>query len=234
MFFATTDRSMLAGPPEPPMSSADAEDAIVLPESEPTTPAAAPEPSPRWEWRSFDYRPQLWQEALRGAAAAGSGALTAETYLLTRQSTSNVKLRDDRVEVKRLLQTDGAGLEQWRPVLKAAFPLAPNVLAELCDHWQRPRPDVCPLLPTSEHLLSFLARQAPDVRVIPLRKWRRAYRLHECTAERATVLVDGGLLETLSLEQADPALLLAALQTLHLDKERNTNYVLALKRLVGW
>ena len=216
------------------MSSADVKDAIVLPDGEPAPAVSAPAPAPRWEWRSFDYRPELWEEVLRGAVASGPGAPTAETYFLTRQSASNVKLRGERVEVKQLLETDAAGLELWRPVLKAAFPLAPDVLAELCDYWRRPRPDVCPPLPTPEHLLSFLARQAPDVRVIPLRKWRRAYRLEECIAERATVLVEGGPLETLSLEHADPVLLHAALRTLHLDQARNTNYVLALKRLVGW
>lgn len=187
-----------------------------------------------WEWRSFDCQPRLWREALREAVPTASGSLTSAIHLLTRQSPGTVKLRDGRVEVKQLLPTNETGLELWQSVMNEGFPLAPGILAELCRVWQRPPPEANPTLPTAEHLLSFVSRSAPDVCIIPIREWRRTYRLQDCVAERVTVLVDWWLLETLSLAHTDLATLRAALRAVQLDRELNTNYVVELKRRIGW
>ena len=40
------------------------------------------------------------------------------------RSEASVKVRDGLMDVKRLEHVDDDGLEQWRPVMKAAFPLA--------------------------------------------------------------------------------------------------------------
>jgi hypothetical protein len=58
--------------------------------------------------------------------------------------------------------------------------------------------------------------------------------LAECDGERVTILIEGRLLESLSLEHVDPAVLLAALKALHLDQEANTNYLRAIKGVLGW
>lgn len=186
-----------------------------------------------WEWRSFDYQPQLWRAALLRGVRTGPGTMTAETYLLAGRSPDSVKLRNDRVEVKQVAHTDPAGLEQWNPVVSERFPLARSAMGMLCDAWRRPRVDVHPALLTSAELVSYLYSHMPDVRVIPLRKWRRGYRVHGCIVERTTVLVGGTVLESFSMAHEDAATLVNVIRSLHLAVERNTSYVAELKQLVG-
>src|SRR5262249_52279973 len=81
----------------------------------------------RWEWRTFgeDF----------GDAEARIGELTTEreqesddVYILSVASNSSVKVRGGQMDVKKLQAVDDEGLEQWKPVLKAGFPLgAPDV-----------------------------------------------------------------------------------------------------------
>ena len=47
-----------------------------------------------------------------------------EVYLLSVPGTDAVKVRDDLMDVKHLVQVDDDGLEQWVPVMKAGFPLS--------------------------------------------------------------------------------------------------------------
>src|SRR5262249_1194128 len=78
---------------------------------------------PRWEWRTFadDF----------GAVDAVFDELTPERveegdelYLLSRLGEASVKVRGGLMDVKQLDAVDEAGLEQWRPVMKAAFPIS--------------------------------------------------------------------------------------------------------------
>ena len=66
-----------------------------------------------------------------GAAERGLASLATappqvsdEQYVLGLRSEASVKVRDGLMDVKRLEHVDDDGLEQWRPVMKAAFPLA--------------------------------------------------------------------------------------------------------------
>ena len=85
---------------------------------------------PRWEWRCF--APSLTN--LAQAASLPADAVprdSDETYILdlSARLAQNVKIRDGVLDVKRLLQTDTAGLELWEPVLKARFPLGRKDIA---------------------------------------------------------------------------------------------------------
>jgi hypothetical protein len=209
-----------------------------MPPMEPTPTDRATRPGApavsRWEWRTFDYQPQRWQEVLRNGVRSTAGSLRTETYLITPETRYDVTIRDDRIEARELVGSDHSGLEMWRATITAPFPLASGVLAELCAMWRCPEEVDHPNLPTPEHLLAFLQRHMPEVTIVPCRKWRRAYRIHGCRAERATVLAGGELLETLSLEHEDPDVLLEALRNVRLDRERNTSYVIVMKQSLGW
>ena len=56
--------------------------------------------------------------------ATAPAQVSDEMYVLGLRSEASVKVRDGVMDVKRLEQVDDHGLEQWRPVMKAAFPLA--------------------------------------------------------------------------------------------------------------
>jgi exopolyphosphatase / guanosine-5'-triphosphate,3'-diphosphate pyrophosphatase len=78
---------------------------------------------PRWEWRMFAERFGAVERWLASFAAA-SVQVSDELYVLGLRSEASVKVREGLMDVKRLEQVDDHGLERWRPVMKAAFPLA--------------------------------------------------------------------------------------------------------------
>ncbi|MES2304332.1 MAG: hypothetical protein V4558_02455 [Gemmatimonadota bacterium] len=201
---------------------------------EPAACTYAPEPPLRWEWRTFDFQPERWARLLRQVELTPATAPSHETYLLTPRSPDNVKIREGRVEVKRLLRTSPAGLELWRPALKAEFPLDPDTVLALCHAWRCEQPETIPTIATPDALITWVTRALPEVRVIPIRKIRRRFRLGACEGESVTLDSGNARLESLALEHHDPAVLNEALAELQLSGARNINYVAGLKRFLGW
>ena len=78
---------------------------------------------PRWEWRVFAERFGGAERRLAWLATAPA-EVSDELYVLGLRSEASVKIRDGLMDVKRLEHVDDNGLERWRPVMKAAFPLA--------------------------------------------------------------------------------------------------------------
>ena len=77
----------------------------------------------RWEWRAFgdsfgDAEGRIGAHAIERVDASD------EVYLLSRRSDASVKVRAGLMDVKLLQSVNEDGIEQWKPVLKAAFPLA--------------------------------------------------------------------------------------------------------------
>jgi len=96
---------------------------------------------PRWEWRTFG--------TAFGAADAKFAALTTEKvqesdeiYLLSPLTDANVKIRAELMDLKTLEQVSAAGLEQWRPVMKASFPLGQADVGTVCTALGVPPPTV--------------------------------------------------------------------------------------------
>ena len=78
---------------------------------------------------------ELWThfpkaELALAALAPVSISESDETYLLT-STDLNVKIRDSLLDVKALKKADRDGLEQWSPVLKTTFPLAPETATKV-------------------------------------------------------------------------------------------------------
>src|SRR5215211_6449996 len=77
----------------------------------------------RWEWRSFGEDFETARLALASFLPERVED-SHETYLLGRAGDASVKVRDGRLDVKLLENVRDDGLEQWRPVMKAAFPVS--------------------------------------------------------------------------------------------------------------
>ena len=83
---------------------------------------------PRWEWRILGEH----VGAVDGRVAALAPERSEEgdeLYLLSLQGDASVKIRGGLLDVKRLESVSADGLEQWRPVLKNAFPLGATDVA---------------------------------------------------------------------------------------------------------
>ena len=84
---------------------------------------------PRWEWRTFGDRVARVDDLLTGRTPQRERS-SEELYFLSVHSDASVKMRDDLMDVKHLLRVNDEGLELWKPVLKAAFPLSRD---DACD-----------------------------------------------------------------------------------------------------
>ena len=77
---------------------------------------------PRWEWRMFAERFGAAAERRLASLATASPEVSDEQYVLGLRSEASIKVRDGLMDIELLEHVDDHGLEQWRPVMKAAFP----------------------------------------------------------------------------------------------------------------
>ena len=186
---------------------------------------------PRWEWRtfaaSFGDADQRFRELPPGKVHDSD-----EVYLLSPHCDANVKIRDGLMDIKTLEQVDPRGLEQWRPVMKAAFPLRAAEVAELCAALQ-----VAPLPVRDAYALEAiqagLTHPSRGVRAVPIHKKRQRYTVGGCQAEMTELAADGRATRTVAIESEDPARVWAAVREMGLERFENLSYPRALKRLLG-
>jgi len=186
---------------------------------------------PRWEWRTFGTS---FGEADRRFDVLQSGRAqeSDEIYLLSPHTDANVKVRDRLMDLKTLEQVNADGLEQWRPVMKAEFPLPAAEVTKVCTAL-----GVASIAGrdayTLEQLQAELAQAPRGVRVVRVHKQRRRYTISGCTAEMTDVVADGKPIRTVAIELEDPVRVLAAVREMGLDGFQNISYPRGLKRLLG-
>ena len=185
---------------------------------------------PRWEWRTFGSR--------FGAAEADFAALTAtgvqesdELYLLS-GTGDNVKVRDDLMDVKVLVETSPDGLEQWRPVMKAGFPLPAADVARVLAALRLSPPPLARAAYTLDQFVAELAGPSGGMRAVNVHKRRVRYVVGGCTAEVSDVVADGRATRTVAIESEDAAAVIAAVRAVGLGGYVNTSYPRGLAALV--
>jgi exopolyphosphatase/guanosine-5'-triphosphate,3'-diphosphate pyrophosphatase len=184
---------------------------------------------PRWEWRTFGSRFGTAETQL--AARASTGAASDEIYLLARED-ANVKVRGGQLDIKMLRQVDRQGLEQWLPVLRATFPLAPEQAARALETLALAVPRLAGPC-TLDEFLSRVGARGSAVRVVRVRKRRTQCTIGRCLAELADVSADGRATRTLAVESEDPDEVSRLVRELGLGGYVNTNYPRGLAALVA-
>ena len=186
---------------------------------------------PRWEWRTFGGDlgdAERWFEAHQSERAQESD----ETYLLSSQSDASVKVRGGQLDVKRRERVDDDGLEQWRPVLKASFPLS---AAEVGTALQALGVDAP--LPEGEYprerLVEEVVARSTHLLALDVHKRRKHYTVSGAMAELSEVRTEHGSRRTIAVESEEPTKVVAALNELGLGSRRNVNMARGLKALAG-
>src|SRR5215470_5586811 len=126
---------------------------------------------PRWEWRAFgesfgDADQRL--ESLSPRDVEDS----AEVYLLAPTVDENVKIRNQLMDIKALQQVNADGLEQWKPVMKGAFPLSSADVRKVFDALQLTTPSLARVSYTLDQLIDELVKPAGGVRTVTVHKKR--------------------------------------------------------------
>lgn len=180
---------------------------------------------PRWEWRMFGEQFGA-AEALLTAGPPDRVQETEELYLLSAESDASVKVRDGLMDVKRLEAVNEDGLEQWRPVMKAAFPLGPDDVRFVLDTLHAPAP--------SGRLAEYDLEDVADlVLTAPVYKRREHYRIDGCLAELSEIRAGDRATRTLAVEDEDPQRVIAAVRRLGLAGHRNVSAARGIKALLG-
>lgn len=187
---------------------------------------------PRWEWRTFGESFGA-AESLLTRGDAERVQESDEVYLLSENSDASVKVRDDLMDVKRLEAVDGSGLEQWRPVLKAPFPLAAADVALVLDALGVSGPELARETYTLEQLVAELVLPNPALADVAVHKRRAHYAFGGCMTELSEVTAVFETTRTIAVEAEDPALVSAAVRELQLADRPNVCLARGLKTLLG-
>jgi exopolyphosphatase/guanosine-5'-triphosphate,3'-diphosphate pyrophosphatase len=186
---------------------------------------------PRWEWRTFGHdlsKPAAALERYR----TGADNESDELYFLS-PGSENVKVRDGLMDVKVLREVDPDGLQQWFPVMKAAFPLPATDVARVYEalHLEPTRAGAASR--TLSELTTDLAAASSPVQVVKVHKLRRRCTIGGCMGEISEVVADGRRTQTIAIEGEEAAAVLAARREAGLDGWENTSYVAGLAALVA-
>ena len=187
---------------------------------------------PRWEWRTFGDDlgdAERWFAAHESERAQESD----ETYLLSSHSDASVKIRGGQLDVKRRERVDADGLEQWRPVLKASFPLSAPDVGKALEALGVDAP-----LPEGEYpqerLIDEVVARSADLLALDVHKRRAHYTVGGAMAELSEVRTEHGSRRTIAVESEEPAKVVAAVGELGLGSRRNVNMARGLKALAGF
>lgn len=187
---------------------------------------------PRWEWRTFGG--DLAEPMARLQALGPTGVQESEeVYLLSALCDANVKVRAGLMDIKQLEQVNGDGLEQWRPILKAEFPLSAGALTPVFEALGLPAPVLQRPDYTLDQLTAELVAPEPRLRALAVHKQRNRFRVGGCGCELTEVVADGRPVTTLAVESEDPAAVIAVVRDLGLGGIPNQSYPRGLKTLIG-
>ena len=187
---------------------------------------------PRWEWRTFG---ESFGEAEHRLPELETGMVqeSDELYLLSPAADANAKVRDLLMDIKTLEQVNPDGLEQWKPVMKGAFPLPAAVVKSVFIAVGVTPPPLTRPDYTLQQFISELVEPTQHLRAVEVHKRRARYKVAGCMAEMTDVVAGGRKTRTVAIESEDPAQVIGAVLELGLDRFDNVSYPRGLKQLLG-
>lgn len=188
---------------------------------------------PRYEFR-------IWADALAplreklNAMAQPSQKSSDETYFISAETERcNAKVRDKLMDIKVLVAED-RGLEQWKPILKAEFPLPASVIAEQVFHsLQLSPPPLSKPQYSYEDFVEQAMRSNPKIRVAAVSKTRYQFNIGVCAAEYSNILINNIPRDTVAVESTDADAVLQLVAKLGIN-EPNVSYIREIRRILGW
>ena len=188
---------------------------------------------PRWEWRTFGERFGAAEDRLRELSPTRVDD-SDELYIVSSRSEGSIKVRGGVLDVKRLEQVSDDGLEQWRPVAKAEFPIAATDVAELLVALDVVVPALAREAYKLDELVDEVVHPSAELLSVSVHKRRAHYALGGCMAELTDVRAGSRATRTIAVEAEDPGLVRTAVEELGLWSRPNVSFPRGLKALVGF
>jgi exopolyphosphatase/guanosine-5'-triphosphate,3'-diphosphate pyrophosphatase len=190
----------------------------------------SPDAALRWEWRTFSKK--LGRVVDRISSLIPTGSQDSDEIYFLSPTGENVKVRNDLIDLKVLVETDRSGLEQWAPVMKSGFPLPAFEAQKVVQALRIPVYGLQRESYTLDDALEALDRPEIGLRVVHVHKHRRRYLIEGCTAELSDITVDGIPARTIAVEAEDPEAVRRAVDRLGLTGYANINYPRGLLEIV--
>jgi hypothetical protein len=186
------------------------------------------------------YEFRVWGENLSGLRnrlerlAAPVRTASKETYLISQATDRcNAKIRAGLLDIKILID-ERWGLEQWKPVVKAAFPLDRSVIiAQIFPRLEIRPPEFSKARYAMEEFLSEVIEVQNGIAIVELSKIRLRFNLDGCESEFTEVAFNDVAHNTAAIESADPKKLLRLASDIGFDAMENVNCVRYIKRKLG-
>jgi len=188
---------------------------------------------PRWEWRTFAGRFDAGVDRRFDGLPAERVDESDETYLVSPHSDASVKVREGLVDVKTVVDRSDDGLECWRPVLKAPYPLSGHDVGVLVRALGVALPPLQRDEYARDQLVDELIRPHPELLPVRVHKHRAHFTLDGCMAERSEVRNEHTAVRTIAIESEDGDLVRATVRELGFDPRTNVSMPRELKVLAG-
>jgi exopolyphosphatase/guanosine-5'-triphosphate,3'-diphosphate pyrophosphatase len=192
----------------------------------------SPPTVPRWEWRTFAQRFEQAEQRL-ASVTVDRAQESDEEYVLSVHGDASVKVRDGQLDIKHLQEVDAHGLELWKPVLKASFPLSPIEVMFVMTTLGVAAPSLARDAYTQQQLEDELLAPNPDLFGLSVHKRRTHYVVDDCMVELTDIAAGDETVRTIAIESPEPARVRATMRALGLDGRRNVNMARGLSTLVG-
>ncbi len=190
---------------------------------------------PRWEWRGFGDELHA-VESIFGRESSKQVVESDEVYVLSVRGTDGVKVRDELMDVKHLLEVNDDGLEQWVPVMKTGFPVSAtdvgSVLRALRVDAQSSR--LARAAYTLPEFLDDVVGPHPDLLAVEVHKRRERYTVGGCMAEVSEISAGRGSTHTVAIESEDAKRVIQTVRDVGLASRPNVSLVRGLKAMVGF
>ena len=190
---------------------------------------------PRWEWRGFGDELRA-VESIFGRESSKQVVESDEVYVLSVRGTDGVKVRDELMDVKHLLEVNDDGLEQWVPVMKTGFPVSAtdvgSVLRALRVDAQSSR--LARAAYTLPEFLDDVVGPHPDLLAVEVHKRRERYTVGGCMAEVSEISAGRGSTHTVAIESEDAKRVIQTVRDVGLASRPNVSLVRGLKAMVGF
>ena len=188
---------------------------------------------PRYEFRVWADQLGLVRERLERLAQP-KVTESEETYIISAATDKcNAKIRAALMDLKVLVAVN-RGLEQWKPVMKGEFPLPNSVISGQVFPSLEVAP---PVLPKSSYelreFLDEVVRPHPRLKIAEVRKKRYQFKIGDCAAEYAQVIINGQPRDTAAVESVDADAVLELVRDLSIN-EANSSYIQEIKRVLGF
>jgi hypothetical protein len=188
---------------------------------------------PRYEFRVWADSLEHTRKRLERMAAPREAQTSHESYVVSATTDKcNAKIRAGLMDIK-LLIAEERGLQQWKPVLKAEFPLSRSIIsAQIFPNLAVQTPPLAREQYSLDQFFDELIRKEAKLAIVEVSKTRFQFDLDNGQAEFTTAAINRVARQTVAVESVDPAAVLRTISELALQGAPNISYIREIKRII--